>query len=70
MILYLTITDPVTLYRFIMDGGKIIPSRISKLSNSQQRDAALAVKKARGLALIPSGTEAFDDFSRPEPLSP
>ena len=24
--------DPVTLYRFIMEGGKIVPSRISKLS--------------------------------------
>ncbi len=61
--------DPVTLYRFIMEGGKIIPSRISKLSMSQQRHAAKAVKKARSLALLPLGTDSYDRFERPEPIS-
>lgn len=61
--------DPVTLYRFIMEGGKIIPSRISKLSMTQQRHAAQAVKKARSLALLPLGTDAYDRFERPEPIS-
>lgn len=61
--------DPVTLYRFIMEGGKIIPSRISKLSMTQQRNAAKAVKKARSLALLPLGTDAYDRFDRPEPIS-
>ena len=61
--------DPVTLYRFIMEGGKIIPSRISKLSMTQQRNAAKAVKKARSLALLPAGTDAYDRFERPEPIS-
>ncbi len=62
--------DPVTLYRFIMEGGKIIPSRISKLSNTQQRHAAGAVKKARSLALLPTGSDAYDRFERPELISP
>lgn len=62
--------DPVTLGRFLMDGGKIVPSRISKLSQSQQRQAAKAVKQARSLALLPLGTMAYDYSERPEPISP
>lgn len=62
--------DPVTLYRFIMESGKIVPSRISKLSTAQQRHAASAVRKARSLALLPNGTLAYDNFDRPEPISP
>src|SRR5437868_399282 len=45
--------DPVTLGRFIMESGKIVPSRISKLSAAQQKKAAAAVRKARSLALLP-----------------
>lgn len=62
--------DPVTLGRFTMEGGKIIPSRINKLSNTQQRRLASAVRKSRSLALLPLGTEAYDNFDRPEPISP
>jgi len=62
--------DPITLTRFIGDGGKLVPSRISKLSISQQKQVASAVKKARNLALLPSGTHAYDTFSRAESLSP
>jgi len=62
--------DPITLTRFIGDGGKLVPSRISKLSIAQQKQVASAVKKARNLALLPSGTEAYDTFSRAESLSP
>ncbi|MCB0407008.1 MAG: 30S ribosomal protein S18 [Bdellovibrionales bacterium] len=62
--------DPVTLFRFIMEGGKIIPSRISKLSMNQQKKVASAVKKARSLALLPIGSEAYDKFDKPEPVSP
>lgn len=61
--------DPVTLYRFIMEGGKVIPSRISKLSTTQQRNAAKAVRKSRSLALLPLGTDPYDRFDRPEPIS-
>ncbi len=62
--------DPVTLSRFIMESGKIIPSRISKLSMSQQRKVAAAVRKARSLALLPVGSEAYDKFDKAEPVSP
>ena len=62
--------DPVTLGRFIMESGKIVPSRISKLSSAQQKHAASAVRKARSLALLPNGTEAYDTFERPETISP
>lgn len=62
--------DPITLSRFMSEGGKITPSRISKLSNGQQRRLASAVKKARSIALLPSGTEAHDGFYGAEPISP
>jgi small subunit ribosomal protein S18 len=62
--------DPVTLGRFIMDSGKIVPSRISKLSSAQQKNVAAAIRKARSLALLPNGTEAYDTFERPETISP
>ena len=61
--------DPVTLGRFIMEGGKIIPSRISKLSMPQQRAVTAAVKKARNLALLPLGADAYDRAHRPEQIS-
>lgn len=62
--------DPASLTRFISDGGKITPSRISKLSVAQQKRVAAAVKKSRNLALLPSGTDAFDHFHRAEAISP
>lgn len=62
--------DPLTLRRFLMEGGKIVPSRISKLSMSQQRALTRAVKKARNLALLPLGSEAYDDRSRVDQISP
>ena len=62
--------DPVTLGRFIMEGGKIVPSRISKLSAAQQKNVASAIRKARSLALLPNGTGAYDTFERPETISP
>ena len=67
---YFDYKDPVTLNRFVMEGGKIIPSRISKMSNSQQRRVAAAVRKARNVALLPSGNDAYDYHGRPEPISP
>lgn len=61
--------DPVTLSRFVMECGKIVPARISKLSLAQQKKVAAAVKKARVLALLPTGTSAYDNFRKPEPIS-
>lgn len=62
--------DPASLSRFVADGGKIVPSRISKLSIAQQRKVAGAIKKARNLSLIASGTHAYDTMSKIEPVSP
>ena len=61
--------DPVTLSRFFMEGGKIIPSRISKLSMTQQRQVTKEIKRARSLALLPVGGDAYDTYGRPEQLS-
>lgn len=62
--------DPASLTRFVGDAGKITPARISKLSLSQQKQVSSAVKKARNLALLPSGTDAYDTSPRPELISP
>ncbi len=63
--------DPLTLSRFIMEGGKVIPSRISKMSMAQQKKVSAAIRKARCLALLPVGSDAYDRFGRsPEPISP
>lgn len=62
--------DPVSLMRFIGDGGKIVPARISKLSIAQQKKVAAAVKKARSLGLLPSGMEHYDNVYRQEAVSP
>ena len=62
--------DPVTLNRFISEGGKITPARISKLSLNQQKKLAKAIKKSRNLGMLPLGTTAYDAFGYPEPISP
>ena len=61
--------DPLTLYPFITEGGKILPSRITGLSHKQQQALKNAVKKARNLNLLPCGTKAHDNFHRPELIS-
>ena len=61
--------DPVTLNRFLMDGGKITPQRVSKLSSSQQAQVTHSIKKARNLALLPIGSAAYDKSGRPEQIS-
>jgi len=62
--------DPVSLTRFLMDAGKIVPARVSKLSNKQQNELARAIKKARNVALVPQGSYAADQFRNPELPSP
>jgi small subunit ribosomal protein S18 len=62
--------DPSSLTRFVGDGGKIVPSRISKLSLTQQKKVAAAIKKARNLALLPNGMDAHDTNYRIEGISP
>ena len=61
--------DPLTLYNFITEGGKILPCRITGLSHKRQKILKNAIKKARRLNLLPIGTKAYDSFHRPEPIS-
>lgn len=45
--------DPKLLLRYMSERGKIVPSRITAVSTSKQRELARAIKRARYLALIP-----------------
>lgn len=45
--------NPKLLGRFISERGKIVPSRISAVSAKKQRELAVAIKRARELALLP-----------------
>lgn len=62
--------DPLALSKFLSEGAKIVPSRISKLSHSQQRHLKKAIKRARQLGLLPIGNFAYSDFGRPTSISP
>lgn len=57
--------DPVSLSRFLMDAGKIVPARVSKLSSKQQNELSRAIKKARNVALVPQGSYAADQYKSP-----
>jgi small subunit ribosomal protein S18 len=48
--------DVRTLQSFITEGGKIVPSRTSGNCAKHQRQLAVAVKRARILALLPFST--------------
>ncbi len=45
--------DTRTLNRYISERGKIIPSRITAVSQKKQRELAKAIKNARFMALLP-----------------
>ncbi len=45
--------DTKTLSRYISERGKIIPSRITAVSQKKQRELARAIKRARYMALLP-----------------
>ena len=45
--------DTKLLGRFTSERGKIVPSRISAVSAKKQRELAVAIKRARYLALMP-----------------
>ena len=40
------------LRRYVSENGKILPSRITNISQKKQRELSLSVKRARNLALI------------------
>src|SRR5215469_1114039 len=48
--------DVRTLQSFVTEGGKIVPSRTSGNCAKHQRQLAVAVKRARVLALLPFST--------------
>jgi small subunit ribosomal protein S18 len=45
--------DPDTLRRFVTERGKILPRRITGSCAKHQRSLAVAIKRARSLALLP-----------------
>ena len=45
--------DTRLLQRYISERGKIVPSRITAVSQKNQRELARAIKRARFLALLP-----------------
>lgn len=45
--------DIKTLSHYITERGKIVPSRISGVSQKDQRELATAIKRARHLGLMP-----------------
>jgi len=45
--------DIRTLSKFISERGKIVPSRITAVSQKKQRELAKAIKRARFMGLLP-----------------
>lgn len=50
---YIDYKDVKMLQRYITEQGKIIPKRITGTSSKYQRELAIAIKRARHLALLP-----------------
>lgn len=45
--------DTRTLSRYVSERGKIVPSRITAVSNKKQRELSQAIKRARYMGLLP-----------------
>ena len=45
--------DVRTLEKFVTESGKIMPRRMSGVCANHQRDLAIAIKRARIMALLP-----------------
>jgi small subunit ribosomal protein S18 len=50
---YIDYKDIKLLQKYVTEQGKIIPKRITGTSSKYQRQLALAVKRARHMALLP-----------------
>ncbi len=57
--LVLSYKDPKTLRLFISETGKITPRRISGTCAKHQRRLAVAIKRARQIALLPIAANHF-----------
>ncbi|MFH0777995.1 MAG: 30S ribosomal protein S18 [Candidatus Eisenbacteria bacterium] len=51
--------DEKRLARFITDRGKIVPRRVSGACAKHQSQVAIAIKRARVIALLPFASEHF-----------
>jgi len=56
--------DVDLLRNFITDRGKIVPRRITGTCARHQRELAVAIKRARYIALMPFGPPARGDLIR------
>ena len=52
-IIYIDYRDVEVLKRFISDKGKILPRRVTGTKSYYQKHLALAIKRARHMALLP-----------------
>ena len=59
--------DTKTLGRFISERGKMVPSRITNVSQKKQRELAKAIKRARYMALLPYVRHEADSSSGGRP---
>jgi len=50
---YIDYKDTKFLQKFMTEQGKIIPKRITGTSSRYQRQLAIAIKRARHMALLP-----------------
>jgi len=51
--------DIKLLSRYISEKGKIVPSRITSVSRSKQKELSVAIKRARFLALMSFTNKSF-----------
>lgn len=56
---YVDYKNPDFLLKFINEQGKVLPRRLTGTSLKYQRKVAVAVKRARHLALMPYVTDLF-----------
>ncbi len=54
---YIDYKDPEYLKKFLNEQGKILPRRITGTSIKYQKKVAVAIKRARHLALLPYVTD-------------
>ncbi len=54
---YIDYKDPEFLKKFLNEQGKILPRRITGTSIKYQKKVAVAIKRARHLALLPYVTD-------------
>lgn len=57
--------DTRTLSKYISERGKIMPSRITSVSQKKQRELSQAIKRARYMALMPYLRQETEFAARP-----